>query len=177
MGDEAQNGNRGGTTKRLDWQERFLEAYEQNGNSAITCKIVGVGRETVRRERQRDEGFAVRYADAKAVAVDIAEAELRRRALTGTPTTKTVRKIDSKGEIIEETVTESNYISTAALIAYLRANHPAYREQWKIEHVGDGGGPIKIEVERSRTSERLEELLRIAHELGWEPPLELPPGS
>ena len=69
------------------------------------------------------------------------------------------------------------YISTAAAIAFLKANHPAYREQWRIEHTGPDGGPVTIAVERDRTPERLEALLEIAAEMGWTSQNALPPGS
>lgn len=163
---------------RTDWQEKFLEAYSENGNLALTCRMVGVGRETVRREREREESFAEAYKEAQANAAEIGDAELRRRGLTGTPTTKTTRRIDKDGTVIEEVITQSMYISTAGLIAYLRAHHPAYKESWRIEHTGDGGGPVQIQVERDRSPERLEQLLQIAAEMGWEPaPKELPPGT
>lgn len=164
----------GGGTQRDDWQERFLATYAQSGNITLAAKSSGINRITYYRELARDEEFVKLAEAAKQEAVDIAEAELRRRATVGTPTVKTVRKMDAAGVIIEETVTETTYISTAALIAYLRANHPAYREGLRVEHTGGDGGPVQIQVERERTPERLEALLAVALELGWRPDFELP---
>lgn len=135
----------------------------------LACRELGVSRETVRREKERDEEFLERFNDAKMDAVELAEAELMRRGTVGTPTTKTVRRIGRGGEILEETVTTSTYLSTAGLIAFLRANHPAYKESWRLEHTGADGGPVQVQVERDRTPERLEALLEIAAELGWQP--------
>lgn len=147
--------NKGGRPRRRDWQRAYLEALEKNGVAGLAQKTAQVSEATVRRERQRNEEFALAEHDARERALDALEAVLRMRATSGQPIRKTVTvtRRDPEGKLIEETVREETelLISTTAAFFLLKRWRPEYRESFRVESSGPGGGPIQHEhrVERS----------------------------
>jgi hypothetical protein len=160
------------TDVREDWQKEFLERFRSSGNLTTSAQQSGVHRSTVLRERQRNEDFALAYADAELQGAESVEAFVRARATVGQPVVRTRRKyeikrnengdpvLDTKGEpvriLIEEEVTEERYISTAAALAMLRAHHPDYKLASANERAGQVLPPVPIEVNRVPTKERME---------------------
>lgn len=61
---------------------RFLELLRQTCNVRLSADGAGIDRDTAYRRRQSDGLFAAAWARAEADAVDVLEAEARRRALT-----------------------------------------------------------------------------------------------
>lgn len=59
----------------------FLEAFRVSGNVSQAAKAAGCGRTTVYGWQEHDETFALAYRQAELEAVDVLEAEARRRAL------------------------------------------------------------------------------------------------
>jgi len=68
---------------RRDWRPAFLAAFAEAGSVATACRAAGINRSTVYRERQRDEQFAVAWADTEEGVTDMLEAEALRRAMDG----------------------------------------------------------------------------------------------
>ncbi len=69
-------------TRKRDWAPRFLEVFRSTCNVRLSAEAAGIDRDTAYRRRARDPLFAERWAQAEQDAVDVLEAEARRRALT-----------------------------------------------------------------------------------------------
>ena len=67
---------------RARWAPRFIELLRQTANVRLSADGAGIDRDTAYRRRQRDPEFAAAWRQAEADAVDVLEAEARRRALT-----------------------------------------------------------------------------------------------
>lgn len=65
------------------WREKFLETFRATCNVRLSAQAVGIDRATAFHRRKMDEAFAAEWAAAKEDAVDVLEAEARRRALSG----------------------------------------------------------------------------------------------
>jgi len=90
-----------------DWAPRFLEVFRATCNVRLSADAAGIDRDTAYWRRQRDETFAARWAQAEQDAIDVLEAEARRRALS---------------------------VSDTLLIFLLKAHRPAlYRERYQRE--------------------------------------------
>ena len=68
--------------RKPDWAPRFIELVRQTANVRLSADGAGIDRDTAYRRRQRDPDFAAAWTQAEADAVDVLEAEARRRALT-----------------------------------------------------------------------------------------------
>jgi hypothetical protein len=64
-------------------QAAFLGAYRENGNIKLACAAGRVGRSSHYRWLERDADYAKEFEQAKKDAVDVLEAEARRRAVEG----------------------------------------------------------------------------------------------
>jgi len=106
---------------RRDWRPAFLAAFAEAGSVATACRAAGINRSTVYRERQRNEEFALAWADTEEGVTDMLEAEALRRAMED---------------------------SDRLLIMLLRARRPAvYREGVRVEHAGKiEHGPAGLEA-------------------------------
>jgi hypothetical protein len=69
--------------RRPDWGPRFIEAYRASGIVRLSATAAGIDRDTAYKRRRRDPRFAADWAQAEQDAIDILEAEARRRALGG----------------------------------------------------------------------------------------------
>jgi hypothetical protein len=67
--------------RRPDWRPRFLEAFRASGNVRLATNAAGIDRSTPYRRAERDPTFAAQWAEAGQDAIDVLEAEARRRAL------------------------------------------------------------------------------------------------
>ena len=61
----------------------FLAAYRENGNIRLACEAAQIGRSSHYRWMERDPDYVQEFERAKADAVDVLEAEARRRAVDG----------------------------------------------------------------------------------------------
>jgi hypothetical protein len=68
-------------TPRRDWIPAFLDAIRASGNVRLAASAAGVDRSTPYVRAKRDPEFAANWAMAEQDAIDILEAEARRRAL------------------------------------------------------------------------------------------------
>jgi len=93
--------------RKPDWAPRFLEVFRATCNVRLSADAAGIDRDTAYWRRQRDPTFAARWAQAEQDAIDVLEAEARRRALS---------------------------VSDTLLIFLLKAHRPAlYRERYQRE--------------------------------------------
>jgi hypothetical protein len=69
--------------KRRDWRPAFLEGFRRSGTVAGGCKAADVARTTAYRERQRNESFALKWADIEADVTEALEQTALHLALRG----------------------------------------------------------------------------------------------
>lgn len=67
---------------RPDWTERFLQVFAATGNVRLATTAAGVSRDAPYKRAQADATFAANWLRGREDAVDILEAEARRRALS-----------------------------------------------------------------------------------------------
>lgn len=156
-------------TKR--WRAPFIEGLRTTANVTEAMRSASISRWTVYHDRRYDRLFADAWDDALQTGYDFLEAIALRRATIGYTRTKTKKQlINNVMTIVEETVEDG--VSDTLLMFLLNGGRPEkYRQNLRVEHGGKGGDPIKVEIVRERTPERLAELLEIAAELGWSPTL------
>jgi hypothetical protein len=107
-------------TRRPDWGPRFIESFRASGNVRLSASSAGIDRDTAYKRRRRDPRFAAAWAQAQEDAIDVLEAEARRRALS---------------------------VSDTLLMFLLRAHRPTmYRDNARLELTGAAGGPIQTQV-------------------------------
>lgn len=118
------------------WAQGFLDLFAQTGNVMLSARGAGVDRRTPYDLRARDERFAQAWADADEAATQVLEAEARRRAMA---------------------------TSDRLLEFLLKSRRPAvYRENHRVEVVGDGGGPVQTQVIPEGLSDHERQALRQA---------------
>lgn len=106
--------------RRPDWAPRFLDALRSTCNVRLSASSAGIDRDTAYKRRRRDPSFAAAWDAAEQDAIDVLEAEARRRALS---------------------------VSDTLLMFLLRAHRPAlYRDNARLELTGAAGGPIQTQV-------------------------------
>jgi hypothetical protein len=127
--DRCHHHGEGSSGRRGEWdRDAFLAAFEETGMVSHACRLVGVGRSTVYVERQRNEDFAVAWADVEERVVESMEGEAYRRAVKGVE-----KPLVSAGRL----VTTVNEYSDGLLMFLLKARRPeVYRENVKVEHSG-----------------------------------------
>jgi len=116
------------TRKKDDWRPRFLKAFAEHGLVIEAAAAAGVGRSTVYDERQKNESFALAWADIEEWTTEEMEHEARRRAVLGVD-----KPVFFKGEQCGKV----REYSDTLLIFMLKARKPeTYRETVGIHHSG-----------------------------------------
>lgn len=134
--------------------DRFLELLAGGHTVKHACEEAGLGRSTVYDRRQRDAGFADRWAEADELGVQVLEQEARRRAVDGVEDFR----LDRDGG--EHTFRR---YSDTLLIFLLKAKRPdVYRERYEHEHRGQ----VALRLDRLTDTEleQLEQLVGKASE-------------
>ena len=123
-------------TPKKDWRPGFLAAFAETGLVIEAAKEVGVGRSTVYDERQRNETFALAWAEIEEWTTEEMEQEARRRAVIGVE-----EPIYYKGELQGHV----RKYSDPLLIFMLKARRPeVYRETRDYRLSGANGEPINL---------------------------------
>jgi hypothetical protein len=163
------------------WRFKFIETFSKTGNVALSCREAQISRNTVYDDLRDHPDFAQAFAHARETAADALEQIAWQRATVGVNQLRRRRVADPvTGEL--RTVEEEEIVrktSDTLLIFLLNGMRPwKYRSNVQVrqEISGPDGGPVRVEVERARSPERLRELLQVAVELGWDPRDEQPPG-
>lgn len=126
-------------TERWD-RQAFLDAFEELGMVTAACEAVGISRQTAYQERQRNEEFAVAWADVEEHTTERMEREAYRRAVEGV-----TKPLVSAGKHVTD-VTE---YSDGLLQFMLRARRPErYRENVKVEHSGRVEQHVRMDLSR-----------------------------
>jgi hypothetical protein len=104
---------------RRDWTRQFLEGFKRTGTVTGGCAHARIHRATAYRQRQKDERFALAWADLEEEVTDRLEATALVLALKG----------DQR------------------LIEFLlKARKPdVYRERHQVELAGPDGGPVELD--------------------------------
>ncbi|MGH7458564.1 MAG: terminase [Longimicrobiaceae bacterium] len=131
-------------TAEKDWRSAFLDAFAEMGLVLTAAKKAGVARSTVYRERQRNEDFALRWAEVEEWTTEEMEQEARRRAVLGV-----AEPVYQRGELVGHV----RKFSDTLLIFLLKARRPEMYRENRLELTGADGGPIAHAVDLSRLSE------------------------
>lgn len=140
-------------------QRAFLEAFKRSGNLTAAALVSQVDRTSHFRWLRNDTDYSAMFGEAREEAVTVLEDEAVRRAHEGV-----LKPVFYKGKasgVIRE-------YSDTLLIVLLKANKPEkYREAWKGEISGPGGGPIPLHDGRlvNLTDVELAELIVITAKL------------
>lgn len=149
------NESRTRSTRVRDWRPAFLTAFAKHGLVIDAAKEAGIGRTTVYEERQRNEDFALRWAEIEEWTTEEMEQEARRRAVLGVE-----EPVFHKGE---QCGTIRRYSDTL-LQFMLRARKPeVYRERVAIHHSGE----LRTEApEVPESADRLAFVASVAADIG-----------
>lgn len=132
------------------WAEAVLTRMRQSPNLSRAAEAAQVDRRTVQRLAGRDADFDRALHEAREVALDLLEEAIFAQATSGLPATKTTTttKRDAEGKLVEETVSEVEELHRNPTLAmfFLKRWRPEYRESFRIEQTGVGGGPIEVNV-------------------------------
>jgi hypothetical protein len=140
-------------------QKAFLEAFKRTANLSKAAEGADVDRSTHFRWLRGDSDYATEFELAREEAITLLEDEAVRRAHEGT-----LRAVFYKGKA-SGAVRE---YSDTLLVVLLKAHKPEkYRENWKGEISGPGGGPIPLHDGRlnNLTDGELAELIALAGKL------------
>lgn len=108
-------------TRKSAW----LEVFELEGTVVAACKSTGVPRSTAYKWRQRDEAFALQWADVERATTERMEREAYRRAVEGVK-----RDVYHQGQVVGA---ERHY-SDVLLIFMLKARKPdMYRDNVTVK--------------------------------------------
>lgn len=144
-------------TAKKDWQIKFIKELCRTGNVSAACRKAKVSRKHAYETRQLDVDFAEAWAEALIIATEALEEEARRRAYIGV-----LEPVFYEGK----QVAKIRKYSDTLMIFLLKAHRPdKYRENSRVEHVGDGGGAIKIEEVNGATDRILSRIDSIASKL------------
>lgn len=133
--------------KAEPWKPKFLAALKTVPNVRHACEEADIDRALAYRQRQRDEAFAVAWADALEEGLDAMERIAHVRATAGQRMTKTVTRKMANGDV-ETTTTSEQHISDILLMFMLKRYRPEFRESFRVENTGPDGGPMQHEVTR-----------------------------
>lgn len=139
-------------------KEVFIENYALHGVVTVACAAASISRSCYYQWCENDEDFAIACEDARECAVDLAEFELRNRAVDGVeepvlfkgepvwrrdPVTADVL-LDDDFNPIPFTI---NRRSDRLLEVYMKANRNQYRDKGSLEVTGKDGGAIETQFE------------------------------
>lgn len=129
------------------WAAGVIKCMSEVPSLAKAAKQTGVARSTINHWMQKDESLALAINAARQEALDKLEETILQRAREGQKMVKTVRREFSNGTVETITTTES-HISDVLAMFYLKRWRPEYRDAYKVEHAGPGGGPIRFDVSK-----------------------------
>lgn len=152
----ADTKKKGGRKAKRGWQDGFLDAFKQTGMVTEACKVARICRTTAYKERQRDETFALKWADIEEETTERMEREAFRRGTEGVY--KPVYQGGKQVGAIRE-------YSDTLLIFMLKSRRPEkYRDHHVIEHSGEVTKRVKLDLAKL-TDDQLEALEGIAQSL------------
>jgi hypothetical protein len=137
-------------------REGFLHCFEWAGMVSVACEMIGISRQTAYMERQRNEDFALAWADVEERSTEAMEREAYRRAVEGV-----VEPMVSAGTH----VTDVRRYSDRLLEFMLKGRRPEkYRDRVDVNHSGKVEQRVKVDLSKLSDDE-LEALEQIAAKL------------
>lgn len=124
------------------WAPHYLRVYAKTCSATRAAEGAGISRVTAWRLIQRDETFALAVHDAREQALDLLEEVAYAAGTHGLP--KVTEKHFPDGTVERTETVELNHI---LLMFVLKRYRPEFRESYRIEQTGPGGGPIKVEID------------------------------
>lgn len=135
------------------WIPAFLEALRTQGVVSAAARAVGISPSTVHTRRRNDADFAAAFDDAMEEAVDMAEAEAWRRAVTGYD-----KPVIHQGEI-----TDTYRVHSDELLKFILQGRRKHVFAQRTELTGADGGPVALQDDQARAA-RVAQLLALAQE-------------
>ena len=137
-------------------REQWLDTFRWCGMVSTTCELMGIARQTAYAERQRNEDFALAWADVEEESTEAMEREAYRRAVEGVTT-----PMVSAGK----RVTDVQSYSDRLLEFMLKSRRPEkYRDRVDVNHSGKVEKRVKLDLSKLDPDE-LESLERIVDKL------------
>lgn len=134
------------------WAPAVIESLRVTPTIRTAAQRAGIDRRTIQRFMQRNEAFALAVHDAREDALDSIEDAIVLRARSGQPVEQTVTVHDQAGRPVLDAAgnpvvkrTTSSHISDNLAMFFLKRWRPEYRDSYRVETTGAGGGPIQIE--------------------------------
>jgi hypothetical protein len=90
--------------KAAEWQPIFLTVLRDTANVRLACQKAGISRPVAYKHRNRSSRFAAEWDTALAEAVDVLEAEARRRGLAASDTLLIFLLKAHRPEVYRETI-------------------------------------------------------------------------
>jgi hypothetical protein len=125
------------TPQKEGWKAVFLAEFAATGNVSAAARKAGIARPYAYEARNNDAIFAAAWEDAREIAADAAELELRRRAIEGT-----LRPVFFRGEECGQ-IREYSDVLLMFMLKGLRPH--VYRDNAHVTHAGDPAAPMKHE--------------------------------
>ena len=122
-------------------QQKILDALRAGNYLETAARYAGVHRDTLNEWRKKFPDFSDAVDEARAAA-------------------------EAKNVAIVQRAAELHWQAAAW---WLERSFPERYGRRERREIANADGPIRVEVERERSPERLRELLRVAVELGWDP--------
>ena len=118
--------------------DRILDALRDGASITMAAEAAGTSRQQIRLWREHHEDFAAAFQDAYDAGTDRLEDEAVRRGSEGWD-----EPVFQKGEEVGQV----RRYSDALLLRTLEARRPErWRANSRVEHAGDGGGPIAVDL-------------------------------
>ena len=115
-------------------REKFLAILRTCCNVTVACRDIGIARITAYEHRDKDPEFSAAWDNALEEAVDLLEAEARRRALEG------VARPIYHGGVQCGSVQEYS----DGILQFLLKSHRPHKYRERYEFTGADGGPIEV---------------------------------
>lgn len=140
--------------RRLTKREVFLAVYRKLGNISAAARRARVARSEHYRWLRETPDYGAQFEDAREEAIERLEEEAHRRAYAGV-----LKPLMYRGRVAKLVREYSDVL----LIFLLKAARPEkYRDNYHVEHAGEGGGPVRATIDWARLPvERIEELARL----------------
>ena len=135
---KGQSGQGNHTVNILTPQKKaeFLDHFKTSGNVTVSARAVGMSRQAVYIWINDDPDFAANFENAKEEALDIMEAECRRRAEMGI-----LRPVFHQGAVCGEI----REYSDTLMIFFLKGNRPEkYKDRQEVS--GNPNSPLTFSV-------------------------------
>jgi len=140
-------------------RDEWLQAFRDLGMVSKACEAIGISRQTAYVERQRNEDFAIAWADVEEETTEEMEREAYRRAVEGVEEPMVSAGVH---------VTSVRKYSDRLLEFMLKARRPEkYRDRVDVKHSGTVERRVKVDLSKL-SDEEIEALEQLAAKMDAE---------